>query len=61
MAECGADVVVAAKSERGRDLLPGSIHETAAEVEEATTWSYPRRIERYEQYLAAIEAAIDPR
>ena len=31
---------------------------TAAEVEEATTWSYPRRIARYEQYLAAIEAAI---
>jgi len=32
--------------------------ETAAEVEDATTWLYPRRIARYEQYLAAILAAI---
>lgn len=33
LARAGADIVVAAKSERGRDSLPGSIHETAAEVE----------------------------
>ena len=32
-ARAGADVVVAAKSEKSRDKLPGSIHETAAEVE----------------------------
>lgn len=31
---------------------------TADEVEEATTWSYPRRIARSEQYLATLEAAI---
>lgn len=31
---------------------------TAAEVEEATTWAYPRRIARYEQYLAALDAAV---
>jgi V8-like Glu-specific endopeptidase len=31
---------------------------TAAEVEEATTWSYPHRIARYEQYLAALAAAV---
>jgi len=33
LAKAGADIVVAAKSERGRDLLPGSIHETAQDVE----------------------------
>lgn len=33
LARAGADVVVAAKSEKSRDKLPGSIHETAAEVE----------------------------
>ncbi len=32
-ARAGADVVIAAKSEKSRDKLPGSIHETAAEVE----------------------------
>ncbi|KIG17996.1 hypothetical protein DB30_02211 [Enhygromyxa salina] len=31
---------------------------TAAEVEDATTWAYPHRIARYEQYLAALEAAV---
>jgi hypothetical protein len=31
---------------------------TADEVEEATTWSYPRRIARYEQYLATLDAAV---
>lgn len=31
-AGAGADVVVAAKSEKGRDKLPGSIHETAEEI-----------------------------
>ncbi|MFO7567772.1 MAG: S46 family peptidase [Enhygromyxa sp.] len=31
---------------------------TADEVEDATTWAYPRRIARYEQYLAALEQAI---
>jgi citronellol/citronellal dehydrogenase len=35
LAEAGAAVVVAAKSERSRDLLPGSIHETVAEIEAA--------------------------
>jgi citronellol/citronellal dehydrogenase len=29
LARAGADVVIAAKSEQGRDRLPGSIHETA--------------------------------
>lgn len=33
LAEEGADIVVAAKSERSRDKLPGSIYETAEEVE----------------------------
>ena len=33
LAEAGAAVVVAAKSERSRELLPGSIHETVAEIE----------------------------
>ena len=32
LAEAGALVVVAAKSERSRDLLPGSIHETVDEI-----------------------------
>src|ERR1700681_309711 len=32
MAQEGADVVVAAKSEQSTDRLPGSIHETAAEI-----------------------------
>ncbi len=30
---------------------------TAAEVADAVDWSYPHKIARYEQYLAAIEAA----
>lgn len=33
LARAGADIVIAAKSERGRESLPGSIHETASEVE----------------------------
>jgi citronellol/citronellal dehydrogenase len=33
LARAGADIVVAAKSERSRESLPGSIHETVAEVE----------------------------
>ena len=31
---------------------------TASEVEDATTWAYPRKIARYEQYLAALAAAV---
>lgn len=31
---------------------------TADEVEEATNWYYPRRIARFEQYLATLEQAI---
>jgi V8-like Glu-specific endopeptidase len=31
---------------------------TADEVEEATTWAYPRRIARYEQYLAVLDQTI---
>ena len=31
---------------------------TAAEVEQATSWAYPRTIIRYEQYLATLEQAI---
>ncbi|MDP7063072.1 MAG: SDR family oxidoreductase [Planctomycetota bacterium] len=33
LARAGADIVIAAKSEKSRDLLPGNIHDTAAEVE----------------------------
>ncbi len=33
LASAGADIVVASRSERSRELLPGSIHETAAEIE----------------------------
>ena len=33
LARAGADIVVAAKSVRSRDSLPGSIHETVAEIE----------------------------
>ncbi|MCX8228346.1 MAG: SDR family oxidoreductase [Planctomycetota bacterium] len=33
LAEAGCSVVVAAKSEHSRDSLPGSIHETVAEIE----------------------------
>jgi citronellol/citronellal dehydrogenase len=32
LARAGADLVIAAKSEQGRDLLPGSIHETAEAI-----------------------------
>lgn len=35
LAEAGAHVVVAAKSERSRELLPGSIYETVEEIERA--------------------------
>ncbi len=33
LAECGADVVVAARSVKSRELLPGTIHDTVAEIE----------------------------
>ncbi len=61
LAECGADVVVAAKSERGRDLLPGSIHETAAEVEARGRRALAvrtdvRRLEDLEALVAAAES-----
>ncbi|EDM74395.1 hypothetical protein PPSIR1_17065 [Plesiocystis pacifica SIR-1] len=32
---------------------------TAGEVRDATDWAYPRKIARYEQYLAALDAAIN--
>jgi hypothetical protein len=39
---------------------PGSTSrlKTAAEVEDATTWFYPHKIARNEQYLAALAAAV---
>ncbi|MCP4092321.1 MAG: SDR family NAD(P)-dependent oxidoreductase [Planctomycetes bacterium] len=33
LASAGADIVIAAKSEKSRELLPGNIHDTATEVE----------------------------
>jgi len=33
LAECGADIVVAARSVTSRELLPGTIHDTVREVE----------------------------
>ena len=35
LAEAGCAVTIAAKSERSRDMLPGSIHETVEEIEAA--------------------------
>ena len=57
LAEAGATVVVAAKSERSRDLLPGSIHQTVAEIEEAGGKALAMRIDlRDEAQVAALVA-----
>lgn len=56
LAEAGATVVVAAKSERSRDLLPGSIHETVSEIEAAGGKAKAMRIDLRDQ--AAVEAMI---
>ena len=61
LAQAGADVVVAAKSEQSRDRLPGSIHETAAAVEALGRRALPvrtnvRDVEDLERMVAATVA-----
>jgi hypothetical protein len=57
---------VASKPLRQGDLVmvagyPGRTyrHRTAAEVKDAVEWSYPRKIKRYDEYLAAIRSVTD--
>lgn len=56
LAEAGATVVVAAKSERSRDLLPGSIHETVTEIEAAGGKAVAMRIDLRDE--AQVEALV---
>ncbi|MBX9601761.1 MAG: SDR family oxidoreductase [Bryobacteraceae bacterium] len=60
LAQHGADIVIAAKSEQSSELLPGSIHDAAREVEalgrRALAVKTDVRFE--EQVQAAVEAAI---
>lgn len=56
LAEAGATVVVAAKSERSRDLLPGSIHETVAEIESSGGKAKAMRVDLRDDAL--VEAMV---
>jgi citronellol/citronellal dehydrogenase len=49
LAEEGADIVVAAKSEHGRERLPGSIHETADAVRERGRRALPVKVDVREE------------
>lgn len=57
----GASVVVASKTDQPDPRLPGTIHETAAEVEAAGGKALPFKVDvRFEgQVLAMVEAATD--
>jgi citronellol/citronellal dehydrogenase len=55
-AEAGADVTVAAKSEQGRDRLPGSIHETAAQIRALGRRALPVRTDLRDE--AQVEAMV---
>lgn len=57
LAEEGADIVVAAKSEQSTDLLPGSIYETAEAVRAVGRRALPVRVDvRNEAEIASLMA-----
>lgn len=60
LAEEGADIVVAAKSEVSTDKLPGSIHETAEEVRQRGRRALPVRLDvrEDEQIAAMVEQTV---
>jgi citronellol/citronellal dehydrogenase len=60
LARCGADLAIAAKSERGRERLPGSIHETADAVRALRRRALAVRTDVRDpaQIEAAIAAAV---
>lgn len=60
LAEAGALVVVAAKSERSRDLLPGSIHETVDEIVAAGGQAQAMKVDLRDeaQVTGMIEATL---
>ncbi|MHC4379716.1 MAG: SDR family oxidoreductase [Planctomycetota bacterium] len=60
LAEAGADIVVAAKSEQSRDSLPGSIHETAEEVRALgrRALAVKTNVRKVEEVEAMVAAAI---
>ncbi|RMH02699.1 MAG: SDR family NAD(P)-dependent oxidoreductase [Planctomycetota bacterium] len=61
LAACGAAVAVAAKSERPRERLPGSIHQTAAEIEAAGGRALAVRcdVRRAEEVAAMVARTVD--
>lgn len=61
LAKQGADIVIAAKSEQSSELLPGSIHDAAREVEALGRRALAVKTDvRFEdQVQAAVEAAIE--
>lgn len=61
MAQEGADVVIAAKSEHSTERLPGSIYETAAEVEALGRRALPVKVDvrNEEEIKAMVDATIE--
>jgi len=60
LAEAGAFVVIAAKSERSRDLLPGSIHETVEQIQAAGGQARAQRtdLRSEEEVQALVETTL---
>jgi citronellol/citronellal dehydrogenase len=61
LAQEGADVVIAAKSEQSTDRLPGSIYETAAAVEALGRRALPVKVDvrNEEEIKAMVDATIE--
>ncbi len=61
LARAGADIVIAAKSEKSRDLLPGSIYDTAAEVEAlgCQALAVKTNVRNAEEVEAMVAAALE--
>ena len=61
LAQCGAKIVVAAKSEQSRNRLPGSIHETVNEIESlgGEALAVKTNVRDVEQVSSLIDKALE--
>jgi citronellol/citronellal dehydrogenase len=61
LARAGADIVIAAKSEKSRELLPGNIYDTAAEVEAIgrQALAVKTNVRKAEEVEAMVGAAME--
>jgi citronellol/citronellal dehydrogenase len=61
LARAGADIVIAAKSEKSRDLLPGNIYDTASEVEALgrKALAVKTNVRKAEEVEAMVAAAME--